>query len=106
MHLRGDGKGYAFRLRTTSDFDGVSYQVLVQPPAREWTDVVVRFADFEPVFRGRRVSGHPPLDPGRIKTFGFLISQKQDGRFELDVGSIRGWVDPTKGRPDAAGSER
>ncbi len=97
LRLRGDGKRYAFRLRTTDEFDGVSYQIMIQPPAGEWTDIVVRFSDFEPVFRGRRVAGHPPLDPSRVKTLGFLISGGQAGNFRLDIQSVRGWDDSASG---------
>ena len=87
LRVRGDGKRYNFRLKTDASFDGLSYQVPIAPPAGEWTDIRCRFADFEPVYRGRRVDGHPPLDPSRITTFGLLIS-RQEGPFRIDVASI------------------
>lgn len=87
LRVRGDGKRYNFRLKTDASFDGVSYQVPITPPAGEWTDIRCRFADFEPVFRGRRVDDHPHLDPSRITTFGLLIS-RQEGPFRIDVASI------------------
>jgi hypothetical protein len=89
LAVRGDGKRYAFRLRTEASFDGVSYQATIEPPAGEWVDVTLPFADFVPVYRGRRVSNHPPFDPSRVVTMGFLIS-RQDGPFMLQVRSIRG----------------
>ncbi len=90
LRVRGDGKGYAFRIRTSASFDGVSYQVPLTPPAGEWSDVVVPFADFVPVWRGRRVAGHPALDPARITTLGLIIS-RQEGRFQLEIANIRGY---------------
>jgi monofunctional biosynthetic peptidoglycan transglycosylase len=89
LRVRGDGKRYGFRLRTDAAFDGVSYQAVLQPPAGEWVEVALRFADFEPVYRGRRVAGHPELDPSRITTMGLIIS-RQEGPFRLEIESIRG----------------
>lgn len=89
LTVRGDGKRYGFRLRTDDAFDGVSYQAQLGPPSGEWTDVVIPFSDFVPVFRGRRVADHPPLDPSRVMTMGFMIS-RQEGPFRLEVRAIRG----------------
>jgi monofunctional biosynthetic peptidoglycan transglycosylase len=88
LRVRGDGKRYAFRLKTDASFDGVSYQVEIEPPAGEWTEITVRFTDFIPVYRGRVVPDHPRLDPSRIATFGLLIS-RQEGPFKIDIASIR-----------------
>ncbi len=89
LTVRGDGRRYGFRLRTDASFDGVSYQARLEPPAGEWVDVTIPFADFVPVFRGRRVEGHPPLDPSRVATMGFMIS-RQEGPFRLEIRSIHG----------------
>lgn len=85
LRLRGDGKRYAVRLRTTEDYAGVSYQIKIEPPDGEWRHVFLPFAEFEPVYRGRKVSGHPALDPTRVRTFGFMIADTQEGRFRLEV---------------------
>jgi NADH dehydrogenase [ubiquinone] 1 alpha subcomplex assembly factor 1 len=90
LRVRGDGKTYGFRIRTNSSFDGVSYQVAISPPAGEWHDVKVAFTDFVPVYRGRRVAGHPPLDAAQVTTLGLIIS-RQEGPFRLDIASIEGY---------------
>ncbi|MEE4273721.1 MAG: CIA30 family protein [Thermoanaerobaculales bacterium] len=87
LRVRGDGKRYGFRLRTATSLDGVSYQVSISPPAGEWVELVLPLADFEPVYRGRVVPDHPPLDPSKIRTFGLLIS-RQEGPFRLDVDQV------------------
>ncbi len=87
IRVRGDGKRYGFRLKTDASFDGVSYQVLITPPAGEWSEISVPFTDFIPVFRGRVVPEHPPLDPSRVATFGLLIG-RQEGDFRIDIESI------------------
>jgi monofunctional biosynthetic peptidoglycan transglycosylase len=87
IRVRGDGKRYGFRLRTDASFDGVSYQVVIEPPADEWTELLLPFESFVPVFRGRRVDRHPPLDRRRVATFGLLIS-RQEGPFRIDIASV------------------
>ncbi len=91
IRLRGDGRRYAVRIRTDRAFDGVSYQVKIQPPDGEWREIFLPFSDFEPVFRGRRVRGHPPLDPSQIRAFGLLISDGQQGPFRLEVAWLAAW---------------
>lgn len=96
LEVRGDGQRYKLRLRTTGTFDGVSYEAPLAPPAAEggdreigdWTTVRLPFSTFRPVFRGRPVPDAPPLDPARVQTFGFLISDEQEGRFHLEVRQI------------------
>jgi monofunctional biosynthetic peptidoglycan transglycosylase len=88
VRLRGDGKVYALRLRTTATFDGVSYQATIETKKDTSMEVRLPFSGFRPVFRGRRVPDSPELDPARVKSFGFLIAGKQTGPFRLEVESI------------------
>jgi hypothetical protein len=90
IRVRGDGKRYGFRLKTDATFDGVSYQVQIEPPAGEWTEISAPFTDFIPVYRGRAVRDHPPLDSSRIATFGLIIS-RQEGPFRIDIESVRAY---------------
>jgi monofunctional biosynthetic peptidoglycan transglycosylase len=91
VRVRGDGKRYRFRLRTSRSFDGVSFQAPLEPGAGAWQEVATPFSAFEPVFRGRRVLEHPPLDPGQVQTFGLLIADRQAGPFRLEVAWIAGY---------------
>jgi monofunctional biosynthetic peptidoglycan transglycosylase len=90
LRVKGDGKRYGFRLRTTDRWDGVSYQAELTPAAGEWQEIVLEFEDFIPVFRGRVVRDHPPLDPARIRTLGLIIAGKQEGPFRLELEWIKG----------------
>lgn len=90
LRVRGDGKRYGFRLKTDASFDGVSYQFEIEPPAGEWTEIYAPFTGFIPVYRGRVVRDHPPLDPSLIATFGLIIS-RQEGPFHIDIESIRAY---------------
>jgi NADH dehydrogenase [ubiquinone] 1 alpha subcomplex assembly factor 1 len=91
LRVRGDGKRYKVRLRTTGAFDGPSYQATIEPAPGEWQEIMIPFREFEPVFRGRRLPDHPPLDPGEVKTIGLLIADKQAGAFRLELEWIAGY---------------
>ena len=68
----------------------------IEPPAGEWVEVEVRFRDFVPVYRGRTVEGHPPLDPSQITTMGLIIS-RQEGPFRIDIETISAMPRQTDG---------
>jgi NADH dehydrogenase [ubiquinone] 1 alpha subcomplex assembly factor 1 len=99
IRLRGDGKHYGLRLRTTSSFDGVNYQVEFQPEASVWSDCVLPFSSFRPVLRGQELHDYPAPDPANIKSFGLIIARHQAGPFRLEVASIGGY------RPRALSTE-
>jgi monofunctional biosynthetic peptidoglycan transglycosylase len=90
LRVRGDGKRYGFRLKIDASFDGVSYQFQIEPPAGRWAEIYAPFTDFIPVYRGRVVEDHPPLDPSRIATFGLIIS-RQEGPFRIDIESVKAY---------------
>ncbi|ASQ90830.1 CIA30 family protein [Prosthecochloris sp. GSB1] len=91
IRVRGDGKTYSFRIRNDLMFDGVVYRYDFPTEAEKWINVRMPFDDFQPSFRGRSVPGAPPLDPSRLFQIGFLISQKQEGDFRLEVERIEGY---------------
>ena len=91
LRVLGDGKTYGVRLRTDATFDGVNYQAKLATEAGLWTEARVPFETFRPVYRGRVVRGHPALDSGAIKTFGIIISDKQDGPFRLEIDWIKAY---------------
>jgi hypothetical protein len=55
----------------------------------EWEERRLPFRQFVPAFRGRVLSGEPPLDRAKVASVGFRISDKQAGAFELEVAWIR-----------------
>ena len=95
LRVRGDGGRYQLRLRTDGNSDGVAYRASFPTRAGEWTDVRVRFDSMVPTWRGRRVRDAPPLDPGRVRTLGFLVADKQEGFFELEIERIATWRSST-----------
>jgi monofunctional biosynthetic peptidoglycan transglycosylase len=47
------------------------------------------FKDFVQTFRGRILTGVPPLNPAKVTSVGLLISERQSGPFQLEVAWIK-----------------
>jgi monofunctional biosynthetic peptidoglycan transglycosylase len=91
LRIKGDGRRYQLRLRTDRQFDGVAYTSSFDTVDGEWTTARVEFQDCLPTFRGRKVSNAPTLEPSRIRQIGFLIADKQQGPFRLEIESIKAY---------------
>ena len=89
IRVRGDGKRYALNLRTDVQIRAGSYRVKFDTKADEWLEIFLPFADFRATSFGRELPDAPPLDPRKIRSFGFLISDRQAGPFTLDVDWIK-----------------
>ncbi len=89
LRIRGDGKKYSFRLRTSRSMNGVAYAADFQSMENEWQEVTIPFSDFTPRFRGRIIMNAGPLDSSNIRQLGFLISDKQQGPFALEIDWIK-----------------
>ena len=93
LRVKGDGKSYRLRIRTSPAFDGPSYQLTFETTRNEWLTIKLHFADFTAAFRGKQIPNHPPVDTSKIATVGLLIADKQAGAFRLDVESIKAYRD-------------
>lgn len=89
LRVRGDGRRYTFTVRTKSGFDTPIYQCVFTTRRGEWAEHRLAFKDFVPTFRGRVLTDVPALDPARVVSVGFLISDKQAGPFKLEVAWIK-----------------
>ena len=95
LRVRGDGHRYQLRLRTDAHLDGIAYQAGFDTVPDDWRAIRIRFADCTPTFRGRRVPDAPPLDGRLIEQIGFMIADKQEGRFQLEIDWIKAYKDTT-----------
>ena len=91
IRVKGDGKRYKCGLRTDDLFDGVSHQAGFKTKTGEWQIVKIPFTDFIPTFHGRRLSDDKRMKPGLIRKLGFLISERQDGAFGLEIDWIKAY---------------
>jgi hypothetical protein len=89
IRVRGDGHRYKFTARTDRTFDSPIYQASFPTKPGEWTELRLPMKDFVPTFRGRVLSGEPLLDPAKVTSVGFLISDNQAGPFQLEVAWIK-----------------
>jgi len=89
IRLRGDGRRYKFTARMETGFNTPLYQCAFETNRGAWEEHRLAFKDFVPTFRGRILTDVPPLDPGKITSVGLLISEKQDGPFQLEVAWIK-----------------
>lgn len=91
IRLKGDGKHYKLSLRTDAHFDGVVYQARFTTEDAAWTTLHIPFTDFIPTFRGVGLSGVDPLDPAKVRIFGLLISDGQEGPFRVELQWIKAY---------------
>jgi hypothetical protein len=82
---KGDGKEYQLRVRTDNRFDGISYRYRFATQPETWMNIRVPFSEFVPVFRGRILSNVSPISPEQIQQVGFLISDKQAGKYRIEI---------------------
>jgi monofunctional biosynthetic peptidoglycan transglycosylase len=84
LYLKGDGRQYQVRLRHDRNIDGVSWRAMFDTSG-EWQSIELPFSEFQPVYRGRLISGAGPADPSEISQVGFLVADKRAGAFRLEV---------------------
>ena len=89
VRVRGDGRRYKFTVRTEIGFDTPIYQCAFSTKRGEWQEHRLPFKDFVPTFRGRVLTNEPALDPAGVVSVGFLISDKQEGPFKLELAWIK-----------------
>ena len=88
LRVRGDGKIAQLRIRAQEPEADIAYMATFPTVANEWQDVTIAFADMVPTYRGFVVSQAGPLNPALIRSFGLMLSDKQQGEFLLEVDSI------------------
>ena len=85
IRVRGDGNLYRLCIRTETTGPEISYTAVFPTEADTWQDVFIPFADMVPLYRGFVVRDAGPLDATTIRSFGFMMTDKQEGEFLLEV---------------------
>jgi monofunctional biosynthetic peptidoglycan transglycosylase len=85
LRVKGDGKTYQFRCRLGNNINQIAYRHYLQADNEDWQEIILPFKEFLPTYRGRVLTNIPQLDPKEIKQFGFMISDKQVGKFHLKI---------------------
>ncbi len=89
--VKGDGKVYSLRLKTNNANRDFTYRAKFQTKNNYWRKVYLPFEIFTAVFRGRQVPHADELNPNEIQHIGFLIADRQDGPFRLEISSINAY---------------
>ena len=88
LRVLGDGNMYRFRIRTAETGSEISYNAIFETSFEEWQFIYIPLKDMVPTYRGF-VMNVDPLNPASIGSFGFMLSDKQPGEFDLQVDWIR-----------------
>ena len=88
LRVLGDGKTYRLRIRAEETGAGISYNATFKTTADNWELFYLPFADMVPTYRGF-VMDVGQLDTTAIRSFGFMLTDKQPGEFELQVDWMR-----------------
>jgi monofunctional biosynthetic peptidoglycan transglycosylase len=89
IRIRGDGRRYAMTLRTDLRIRAGSYRARFETAADEWVEIFLPFEEFEATSFGRVLNNAPALNRKKIESFGFLLADKNEGPFRLEVDWIK-----------------
>jgi hypothetical protein len=89
VRVKGDGKTYKLGVRDDAAFDGVVHQADFRTQPGVWEQIRIPFSELVPTYHGRMLESEPPLDRIRVKSFSFLIADKQEGPFSLEIAWVR-----------------
>lgn len=90
LTVKGDGKQYKFRFKTGdgSKLHDWSYESGFWTVSDQWQTLEISLSDFNATYRGRKLEEQPPAELSNIKEYGFMISNRQEGNFRLEIASI------------------
>lgn len=86
--VKGDGKVYQLRLKTPQLSYGEAYVANFATQADTLTEHTFTATNFTVSFRGRVINNAPTLNLLEIERIGFLVAQKQQGPFAIELTSI------------------
>lgn len=85
IHLKGDTKRYQFRVKSNQN-DKHSYISYFQTTG-EWEIITIDLTDMIPTFRGQKLD-LPSYDAKNLSEIAFLIGNKQEQNFKLEIDKI------------------
>lgn len=88
LAVRGDGRIYQLRLKSTALSDASAYRVKFTPGQDGWETLHFPWSAFEAVRRGTVLSDAPGITPSDIHQIGFLIADRTAGPFCLQIKRI------------------
>lgn len=94
LRVKGDGKAYQFRLRDQA-YNRHNYSLRFKTNKDKWTLVKLPFEQFTAGYRGRKLDSYPAIKPNDIRTLGLMLTDKQEGKFSLEIDWIKAYKNET-----------
>jgi monofunctional biosynthetic peptidoglycan transglycosylase len=89
VRVRGDGRRYSFSVRTDLPVPAGAYYFDFDTREGEWQEIRMPFESFQVRSFGRTLPVAPRLNRSQVRSLGFIISDKKEGPFRLDVEWIK-----------------
>lgn len=87
--VKGDGRRYTLNLYVPSRRNAFSYRVAFDTEKDQWIEVRVPLEKFVATSFGRVVRNAAPVNAQQVNSIGFLLGDKKEGPFRLDVDWIK-----------------
>lgn len=87
IRVKGDGRKYQFRIRSQAS-RWANYSHEFKTVRNKIKTFYLPFKDFEPSWRGRSLNNLPVLKGKDVRGIGFLLGDKIQGNFKLEILSI------------------
>ena len=87
IKVKGDGRKYQFRIRSQAS-RWANYSQEFKTKKDTVQSFFLPYKDFKPSWRGRSVRNVPTLTGKDVRGIGFLLGDKVQGRFKLDIINI------------------
>jgi NADH dehydrogenase [ubiquinone] 1 alpha subcomplex assembly factor 1 len=88
LRVKGDGKIYQFRVGAINNY--ANYCFDFETKKDQWLDVNIPINKLTPRIMGRYSPQSPEFKIEMTRRIGFLISNKQQGEFNLEIMSVKG----------------
>ena len=100
IRARGDGRTYKAELRTDIKMRSweLPFRADFTTVKGEWREFFVPLGSFKPTFFGQKLPVAPALDPAKVSSMGFMIYDKKDGAFSLEID----WVKAVAQKPTSS----
>jgi len=87
LRVKGDGKRYKFRLR--ENYRSSNYSIDFETNSGTWSNIEISISDLNPMFMGYYSRNAKNLEIENISSLGFQISDKQQGKFKLEIMHVK-----------------
>lgn len=88
LQVKGDGKTYQLRLRTSQYLDGPAFTVSFATLKDQWQVITFSADDFSLTYRGKALQQQAKLNFNDVQQLGLMIAKKQQGNFRIELKQI------------------